>query len=865
MSMISGTIPNLIGGISQQPPVIRLENAAAMLRNAIDSVVSGRRKRPPIIFDAKFQEAPSDLGDVAYYLWRRESPSLMRHVVITPTGIRVFTTDGVEEPVTEEEGALDYLAAARLRPALGFLPIADTLFIFNREVDVQSNAGTSSIPLAPQGLYTTVAVEQAVVGVQYSIERNGVIKAQAHRATNAPVSGPELASHLQTRGGYQVAPTEGVQGAWEIATPGSGVATPKHEYEVPRTTEPTTDPTKELLTGLVPCVRYGHVLSIEKYNSGDAYTAAPEAYLRVYDDTIPAFTDLPPFERPYRHLKITGEINAEEDAYYVYFDPADKLWKETYGPEANIGLDPATMPHVLRDNGDGTWTFGPETWAEREAGDDNNNPLPSFVGWPIQALTLIKDRLTIIADNSVVMSRSREYTNFFRTTTSALLADDRLDLSVSAPGKPLVRLRHVSEFPDGVILFGDSGQYRIDIKELTSGSFQVLPLSDYPSRSEVPPLPFGQGLMFVDDGSDGTSWAAVRELARADNNITMLGEPVTRHVPKLIPSGVSSMTLSESSGCAAVLSEGDRTKLFFYSSYRADNSRIQSAWIIWDSPGTRFVSVNMVEKRLYILAEFAGQLMLGHVDVEEGQTAEPGWASPLLDWRIDQDAVEAHTVVLSEDGDRSRATLPFNTEATTPFWAVVLERVTPYPGSAGVIGVTPEDAADGRGMVLTGTRTTETQYLFDPNLEVGSEFYLGVPYEFYWELSPVYLRDQNKVAILDGAVRLRQLVLSAYETSSFVVTVRDERRDPIYTALVPPAVMTVGVDYAAENVAALARALGVTSYETFYLPPMSGKFPIAVRGLGEAMDVTITNNSPYQCRFVAYDWYGRWRPTKDRR
>ena len=42
------------------------------------------------------------------------------------------------------------------------------------------------------------------------------------------------------------------------------------------------------------------------------------------------------------------------------------------------------MPHVLLCTGTNTFTFGPNTYAERNVGDDITNAHPTFVGKTIQ-------------------------------------------------------------------------------------------------------------------------------------------------------------------------------------------------------------------------------------------------------------------------------------------------------------------------------------------------------------------------------------------------------------------------------------------------------------------------------------------------
>ena len=48
MGMISSAIPNLIQGISQQSPALRLSSQAEVQVNAFPSLVEGLQKRPPL-------------------------------------------------------------------------------------------------------------------------------------------------------------------------------------------------------------------------------------------------------------------------------------------------------------------------------------------------------------------------------------------------------------------------------------------------------------------------------------------------------------------------------------------------------------------------------------------------------------------------------------------------------------------------------------------------------------------------------------------------------------------------------------------------------------------------------------------------
>ena len=53
MPLISSSIPNLINGVSQQPPALRLASQAEAVINCLPSPVEGLKKRPPLHHVAK--------------------------------------------------------------------------------------------------------------------------------------------------------------------------------------------------------------------------------------------------------------------------------------------------------------------------------------------------------------------------------------------------------------------------------------------------------------------------------------------------------------------------------------------------------------------------------------------------------------------------------------------------------------------------------------------------------------------------------------------------------------------------------------------------------------------------------------------
>jgi len=77
MALVSKSIPNLINGISQQPPALRLETQGEVQENGLSDVVDGLKKRPPTQFIKTLMKTSSawtassasslTLGNLTYY------------------------------------------------------------------------------------------------------------------------------------------------------------------------------------------------------------------------------------------------------------------------------------------------------------------------------------------------------------------------------------------------------------------------------------------------------------------------------------------------------------------------------------------------------------------------------------------------------------------------------------------------------------------------------------------------------------------------------------------------------------------------------------------------------------------------------
>ena len=149
MPLVTNTVPNMIGGVSQTPATIRLPNQCEVQENAVSSVVDGLSKRPPTQHIDEMTEYDSDSigatdGFMAVHAINRDTTEryivsvgkegvsgqgLIRAHDIDGNAIQVFNdhTDENHPYLSITDGSSD------ADDVFEFLTIADVTYVVNKE------------------------------------------------------------------------------------------------------------------------------------------------------------------------------------------------------------------------------------------------------------------------------------------------------------------------------------------------------------------------------------------------------------------------------------------------------------------------------------------------------------------------------------------------------------------------------------------------------------------------------------------------------------------------------------------------------------------------------------------------------------
>lgn len=329
--------------------------------------------------------------------------------------------------------------------------------------------------------------------------------------------------------------------------------------------------------------------------------------------------------------EIAGSQTTPFDTYYVKkvaSNPNDKF-VEWIQPEITYKIDPASMPHsisILPAEGlpeQEVFKFDSEEWAERRVGDQNSNAVPSFIGERINNLTMAGDRLVIMSRRSISMSRVGKYNDFWRSTVTQVLDDDRID--VTEADTETTDLYWMEPVSGQYVVFSKTTQYVLDGQPaLTPRTVSMKPVTKFPISVNIPPASIGPNCYFT---TEAGQFSHLREMFLQEDAVTLDAANVSSHVPKYIPRELRD-TAAHPAFDALFMVPLDESSLYVYEFMWAGDEKVMSAWGRWYFPGgIQIVNVHVVDHYLYVVYYHNGEgdgLYLGRINLKRGDS-EPGF------------------------------------------------------------------------------------------------------------------------------------------------------------------------------------------------------------------------------------------------
>jgi hypothetical protein len=539
-------------------------------------------------------------------------------------------------------------------------------------------------------------------------------------------------------------------------------------------------------------------------------------------------------------------------------------------------------------------------WQYREVGDSNTNPMPSFVGHTIDAISFYKNRIVFASRQNVICSQAGDYFNFFASTVITIVDSDPIDLSASSL-KP-IRLKHAISTPQGLLLFGDNAQFLLSTttEAFSPKTAEVNLLSVFSQTDRISPVDIGTSFMYLEEGEKASS---IYEMQLGGSSEKPVSIELTRLIPTYIPAAIVSMEVSQSAGTMALLSKQEPSRLYLYRWFNNGDSRI-AGWFRWNLPGTiQFFTFD--HDILFVVTKHGSNYVLSRMSLLTDTPAESLlFEGQYLDVRLDlfdynptltydlatdtsnicfKDGFEDLTlqpvlVYLNPDIAGFFQELPIQYDGTKP---VGQQYFIPREGNETAAGglctvdraaasttatittqfphklvtgntitvLTGVVAGDYVVTVLTDTTFTITtvattalvftKFVFSC-LNTRSKFALGYKYEARAELPAFYVVKDETRALKDtlNVPRVSRIKVNSYNSGPYKAIIRSEGRDDFELEL-----PQVNADnYPANQIPIIRNAQST----------------IPVMAKGDQFEFELIADSPFQTAFTSLDWEGTY-------
>ncbi len=744
MALINRPFPGLFGGVSQQIPALRHATQCEVLDNAYVSLVDGLTKRPGLRHVTKLTPTGITAGNIldnaGFYNTSThiiDQGDSERYVVIVRNGdILVYNLEtGAVQEVLFPDGK-GYLASPAPTTSFRLLTVADFTFVVNQ--DIQCLATTVNTWVNPD---TTryARVLEAHTGVIYTIKIDAYTYSYTALAADDTNSiATSLAAGLDTAAG-------------------AGYTIQHNGY------------------GVIQAVK---TTAVTSWSITDGWGELATLNMSV---PVKNFSSLPPkFSADYVIEISTDEIAGA--AYYVEFNTVTEKWVETKGPSVALSdtLTATTMPHLLVHNADDTWTFkkaaGNQLWGVRLVGDDDSNPLPSFVNGYITDVFFFRNRLGFLTADTVCMSKAGSFYDFFSDTAREVLDTDPIDVTGTSPD--VLEFQWAVPYNERLLIYSDRAQWDLSASDILSPRTVKLSMSTrYDSSAICRPQLVGSDVFFATTTTTN-NFSRIYRYRLADNAVTNRAEDLTDHCPEYLQYQSAKLVVSAARKQCLVLTKGFPNYSYMLKWEENDEKLSQKAWGRWTLPDNGSTKscftkdAHWVGNKLYMLnlyihpTEFPaqyGQWCIEYMDFEDVRKWTVEAPAVALEYFMDR-KVTLSATSYDAGTNLTTYTLPYQDNNTQILWK--LSGTDTLGGSPATAAVTVESG---------GT----TLVKFTGNL-MARTCTFGYPYAFKYQFSEISYQDNQGIPVASSRLRIKRLTMRFDNTGYFVAKVSPSQRATTY-------------------------------------------------------------------------------------
>lgn len=271
------------------------------------------------------------------------------------------------------------------------------------------------------------------------------------------------------------------------------------------------------------------------------------------------------------YVKIVGDEGNNFTTYYVKWN--GQSWEECLDPEANRGVL-TNMPLAMERTSVGVFTIKKLEWSTPLVGNVDNNPDPSFVGYTITDLFFYKNRLGIASTDSVVLSKTASYENFYIKTAIDILDTDPIDVAIAT--NKASKIYYVKPFNNSLYIFTKESQFELTSEGyLSPKTVSINSATNYPMSIEVEPQVINNSLYFI---STTGGKQQLREYIK-NEKLTVEGVDLNVATPNYLQEPITNLIVNGVLGYVLCCTASGL--VYVYNFKETGKERVQSAWSKW--------------------------------------------------------------------------------------------------------------------------------------------------------------------------------------------------------------------------------------------------------------------------------------------
>jgi len=795
MGIVSRAIPTLLRGVSQASDSSKQSDHADIQDNADSNPVVGLVKRSGIQHITNL--STSTLGNVHIQTINRDVNE--QYVAIFSNGnVKVYELDGTEKTVNKPDGTT-YLNTSNPRNEIKTVTIADFTFVVNTSVTTAMDTTLSAGNITQAVIF----IKQVSNDTIYSVTVDGVT------VTDDTTSDSSLS-----------------------------------------TAQVATDLANGLSSGLsgFNIARNGSVIHVKKADGSnfsiDGSDTQGNTQLQVVKNSVQRFTDLPTVSPNGYVVEVKGDENTNFDNYYVKFVTnnggtfEEGQWEETIEAGIPFKFNYSTMPHVLIRQADGNFRFARvdgdtytvsgqsfelPKWGERTAGDEESALDPSFIGRNINNVFFFRNRLGFLADDNVILSNVSEFFNFFPDTVLTVVDSHPID--VAASHTKVAILKHAVTMGEQLILFSEQTQFVLSSSadNLTPTTANVLVATEFESSDDAAPVGSGSSIYFLT--KKGT-FAGVREYITQTDVTLKDAANITIHVPRLIPSNIFKLAVSNNQDILVCLGTDNPNKLFINRwLFGGQGQKVLNSWFTFTiNPNRRIKNIDFIGTDLFLVIEEDNVVTLEKLPFESDFKE----TNSEFEFHLDHKVTEGSTgvsIAFNAGTNKTTFTVPYRLRGEMNVVGRYLasgETSTFVDPNGTTQTLKPATIIQTTNLTNGSTTTIEAEGDYR-----NAKVIIGEPYDMHYRFSKQRITEspqQNSAEIISSRLQLHHFYIKFEKSGFFQVEVTPENRD------------TSTHKFSGRLLGAASSAIGELNLET-------GTFRVPIMSRADRVDIDVKNKT----------------------